>query len=182
MAKGRGIKVNRRDLAATFGVTPPTIDSWVRLGAPFDERGAGKGKPWVFDTADVSAWLEARAAAAAPGGTANADAETLKLRKLSAETQIVELALAKDQELVAPLDQVERTLTRLFAQVRGSLRNIPSRCASLVVGENDERKIKATLLAEVDLVLEALAKFDLLADPDAEDDDEATDDETYDDA
>lgn len=49
-------RVNRIDLARTFGTTVADIDKWVELGAPYIKRAAGKGDEWVFDTADVANW------------------------------------------------------------------------------------------------------------------------------
>lgn len=175
MAKGRGNKVNRAELASVFGVSLPTIDAWVRAGCPFDERGAGKGKAWVFDTADVAAWRELRARDEA-GGADLQDEQALRRRKLAAETALSELELAKAQNLVAPIEQMEKNLAPVFAAITANMRNIPSRVATLLIGETDERKFKATLLAEIDLVLENLASLDLAAEAD-EDDDELTDED-----
>lgn len=167
MAKGRGQKVNRAELAAVFGVSLPTIDTWVRAGCPSDVKGQGKGRPWVFDTADVAAWREERAARNAAGEEV-ADADALKLRRARAETLTAELELAKVMSAVAPLDQVERKLARLFAEVRTNLRNIPGRIAPQLLGETDERKFKAAMLKEIDATLVRLADLDLSADDDAE--------------
>lgn len=62
-----GQKVNRSELAAAFGVALTTVDVWVRGGCPFDQRGSGKGKPWVFDIADVHNWHLQRARSEAGG-------------------------------------------------------------------------------------------------------------------
>lgn len=181
MAKGRGKKVNRAELATVFGVSLVTIDAWVRAGCPFDERGTGKGSPWVFDTADVAAWRESRAFENGGQGE-QTDDNALKRRKMTAETQLAELELAREMGLVAPLDQMERALQRVFAEIRGNLRNIPSRVASLIVGETDERILKSTLLAEIDLVLESLTTFDLADDTEADEDDVDEAEESDDDA
>lgn len=85
MGKGRGQKVNRGELAAVFGISLPTVDTWVRAGCPYDEKGQGKGRPWVFDTADVAAWREERARAEG-GGEDVADLAAYKLRRERAST------------------------------------------------------------------------------------------------
>ena len=163
MAKGRGQKVNRTGLSEIFGVALPTIDSWVRAGCPFDVRGSGKGKPWVFDTSDVARWRETKAREEASGTTVVEESE-LKRRKLLAETLAAEHDLLVKKRLLAPLDQVERNLSRVFAEVRTNMRALPGRVVSQLIGEHDERKFKAVLLAEVDAALESLASLDITAD------------------
>ncbi len=162
MARGNGQKVNRGQLAGIFGVSLPTVDAWIKAGCPFVTRG-GSGREWAFDTADVARWREDRAANEASGGTVQ-DADALKLRKLAAETKIVELdVLAKLGDL-APLADVERALTRVMAEMQSKLRgSFVARCASQLLGETDERAFKRILLAEVDTVLEILATADVMA-------------------
>lgn len=168
--KGKGQIVTRTGLADVFGVSLPTIDGWIRAGCPFEKRG-GRGVEWAFDTAAVSRWLRDRAIEEATGET-QADETELKRRKLSAETAKAELDLAKAKELVAPLDQVERNLSRVFAEVRANLRNLPSRTVSLLIGETNERRFKEVMLQEIDQVLVSLADMDILA-PDDEDEDDS---------
>lgn len=172
MAKGRGQKVNRAELAAVFGVSLPTVDAWVRAGCPYDVKGQGKGRPWVFDTADVAAWREERARAEGNGEEV-ADAAAYKLRREKAATLREELALAKDMREVAPLEEIERKLARVFAEVRTNLRNIPGRVAPQLLGETDERKFKVAMLKEIDATLTRLAELDLSAEDDAEDGEDA---------
>lgn len=175
MSKGRGQKVSRRDLAAVFGVSLPTVDTWVRQGCPFDTRG-GRGKEWTLDTADVARWREERAAQDA-GGEDSQDIDKLKLRKLRAETQAAELALLKEKGLVAPLDQVERVLSRALAEVQSNLRGrMITRLVTQLIGETDERRFKRIALAEVDEVLESLAGIDVSAEEVETPDEETADD------
>jgi phage terminase Nu1 subunit (DNA packaging protein) len=172
MAQGSIRKVNRAELAEVFGVSLPTVDAWIRAGCPFDQRGTS-GKPWIFDTADVLRWREERAAQEASGGDVQ-DEEALRLRKLKAETLVAELELAQKKALVAPLDQMERALTRAFAEVQCQLRGpLITRLVTQLIGETDQRKFKAVALAEVDSVLEILANLDVTADEDEVDDEEA---------
>ncbi|MBF9235571.1 terminase small subunit [Microvirga alba] len=166
-AKARGQQVTRSGLADVFGVALPTVDGWVRQGCPFLERG-GRGREWKFSTADVMAWLRDKAVAEATGDV-QADETELKRRKLAAETAKAELDLAKARGLVAPLDQVERMVSKAFAQVRAGMRNLPGRTVTQLIGETDERKFKTVLLHEIDQVLEALAAANLAEAEEAED-------------
>lgn len=80
------------------------------------------------------------------------------------------------QKQVAPLEQVEKTLARVFAEVRANLRTIPGRTVALLLGETDERRYKRVLLQEIDQTLENLASLDLTQEDTDSDEDEETDD------
>lgn len=54
-ARNGGRAVNRAELASLCGVSLPTVDTWVKRGCPFSERGS-KGTEWKFDTAAVIGW------------------------------------------------------------------------------------------------------------------------------
>lgn len=171
MTKGRGQKVNRAELSAFFGVSLVTVDAWVKAGCPFDERGNGtRGSQWKFDTADVAAWRVKRAVEEATGDGVQ-DKEALANRKKLADTRLAELELAKALEQVAPLDQVERALSKVFAEIRAKLGNLPGRVAPRLVGENDERVLKSVLAQEIDAALEVLADLDVLSDDNEDDTD-----------
>ena len=148
MAKGRGQKVNRTQLADVFGVSLPTVDAWVRAGCPYDQKGAGKGRQWVFDTADVAGWLQSRARDEATGDGPVEEA-TLKRRKLQAETRRAELDLAKEIGLVAPVAEFERAQAKVNAVIRQNLMTVPTRVALRLVGETSEARIKEILRAEI---------------------------------
>lgn len=163
-SKGKGQVLNRGELAQFFGVSSPTIDSWVRAGCPIITKGA-RGVAASFNSADIANWLRTKARDEG-AGTVKADESELKRRKLAAETGLAELELAQARSLVAPLDQVERMVSRAFAEVRAGLRNIPSRVVSQLIGETNERTFKKVLLDEIDQALEALSNADL---SDAED-------------
>lgn len=169
MAKGKGQKVNRRDLASIFGVSLPTVDSWVAQGMPFDQEG-GRGREWVFDTADVARWRMDRAADEA-GGKDSVDDAALTRRRKMAEVKMAELELLKQMGQVAPLDQIERAWSRMFAEINCNLRGaFVARVVTQIVGETDEKRVKAVLLAEIDSTLESLADMDISEDQGEADD------------
>ncbi|KXB15705.1 DNA-packaging protein, partial [Xylella fastidiosa] len=146
LQKQQGKQVNRAGLSEIFGVALPTVDQWARNGCPVVKRG-GRGREWAFDTAVVARWLRDKAAEEA-AGEAVADIEEWKRRKIAAEAQREELHLADAKKQVAPLEQVEKTLARVFAEVRANLRTIPGRTVALLLGETDERRYKRVLLQE----------------------------------
>jgi phage terminase Nu1 subunit (DNA packaging protein) len=158
-AKGKGQLVNRSGVADMFGVALTTVDTWVRAGCPVVQRGS-RGIEWQFNTADVVRWREDERAKQA-AGAAPQDEDELRKRRLVAETLTAELVLAKARGEVAPIDQVERMMARAFAAVRASMRNIPGRVVTSIVGETNERRIKQVLKDEIDQALESLANADL---------------------
>lgn len=94
-----------------------------------------------------------------------------KARLTKAQADHAEIDLAKARGDVASVEQVERNLSGLFAEVRTNIRNIPDRVVSSLIGNTDEREFKAVLLREIDLVLTALAESDVLIEPSDDDED-----------
>ena len=168
--KYRGNTVGKREIAEIFGVADTTVDQWIRRGCPVVQRGA-KGVSWQINTADVSEWLKTRAVEDATGDTL-ADESELKRRKLAAETAKAELELAKIKGEVVPLRQVERALSNVFAELKTNVRSVPSRVATMLVGELNETRIKEVVMSEIDLVLEALDQFDVSEEEAADENDE----------
>lgn len=156
MKKGRICGVN--EIAETFGVSATTVDTWLRNGAPYVKQGS-KGKSWGINTAEISKWLRARELEL--NGLTSESGEELKKRKLAAETGKAELELAKIKGEVVPLKQLERALSNVFAELKTNIRNIPARCATTLVGEQSETRIKEIMLRELDIALESLSEIDL---------------------
>ena len=159
MAKGRGQKVNKAQLAGVFGVSLVTIETLIRNGCPVEQKGAGKGKPWVFDTATVAAWREELAAEEA-GGDETKTEDALTRRKLLAQTLSAELAYANERGLVAPIAEFERAWATTWAKVRQNTMAIPQRVALSLVGEKSEARIKEVLKAEIAEALRQSTKND----------------------
>ena len=152
--------VNRAELSAIFGVAVTTIDAWVRNGCPYVQKAAGKGKSWQFDTAAVAGWREKRAADEASGSVV-ADEAALKRRKLIADVLTAEMEAAEKRGLVAPVAGMQRATARLMAEIQGNLRGVlVTRLVRQLLGETDERTFKRITLAEVDVILDSLAKID----------------------
>jgi phage terminase Nu1 subunit (DNA packaging protein) len=166
MAKGKGKKVNRTGLSEIFGVTAPTVDGWIRSGCPYDQRAAGKGKEWVFDSGDVAMWLQQRAREEASGEEVT-DEKELKRRKLAAETAMAELELARAKALVAPVDEFERAQAKAFAIIQQNVMNVPQRVVLTLIGETKEARFKEVLRRELADALEKSASTEL-DDDDAE--------------
>lgn len=168
-----GVKVNRQGLADHMGVSTASVDRWVREGCPVVKRGS-RGVQSEYDLADVIQWYGDRRAREA-GGDAVTDIDELKRRRMSAETEVAELELAKARGDVAPVRDFERTQSMLMASIRANMRNVPGRAVLQLLGCTDEAEFKRKLMAEIDLALVTSADAEI----DLSDDDEidAADDE-----
>lgn len=160
----KGQILNRRDCANFFGISEPVLDKWMQSGCPV--KKGSRGVASEYNSAEVAHWLRVKSREEG-AGTSQADEAELKRRRLAAETSMAELELAKAKGLVAPLDQVERMVSRAFAEVRANMRNIPGRVVSTLIGELDERIFRRVMLEEIDHALEALTNTDL-AEPEDE--------------
>lgn len=159
MAQKGGLIVNRSQLAATFGVSLPTVDQWVRSGCPHVTKGA-QGQSWKFNTADVTQWRISTAVAEATGD-ADALENDLRRRRMLADTKHAELNLAKAQGEVAPLSEFEREWARAFTTVQVNVMNVPQRAVVRLLGCTDEAEFKEVLAEELRLALEQSAEEDV---------------------
>ena len=72
-----------------------------------------------------------------------------RVRKLSADATLSELALAKAKGEVALVSEFERAQSIRFALIRARMLQVPQRAVVQIVAERDETKIKAVLFAEI---------------------------------
>lgn len=151
-----GSTVTRTGLAEVFGVSFPTVDTWVRQGCPVLRRGS-RGVEWAFDTAAVIKWREQRAAENAAGNV-QADEAELKRRKLEAETKLAELEFAKAKGDVAPVREFERAQSMMMAAIQQNVMNVPTRAVLRLLGETGEKVFKQVLREELALALQTAAE------------------------
>lgn len=163
--------VTRAGLSEVFGVALPTIDTWVRAGCPYLQKGS-RGVEWRFDTAAVARWREQKAVADATGDAPVEEAE-LKRRKLLADTLKSELELAKAKGEVAPVAEFERATSAMMANIRQNVMQVPGRAVLQLLGEQDETAFKEKLRKELALALEQAANAELSIEDDDDDNDDA---------
>lgn len=150
--------VNRKDLAAILGVTPPTIDARITKGLPVQSRGT-QGQDARFDTVEVIRWTIEKAVAEATQGTSQKDdSKELIRRKLQAETEIAELKLAKEKAEVVFIEDALRSISDAVAVLRQRILTLPRRVSPLVVGETDEEIVKEMVEREVVDILTELTR------------------------
>src|SRR4051794_9042700 len=89
----KGTIVTRQGAADVFGVALTTVSAWTRRGCPAVKRGSA-GVEWQLNTADLHKWLCDEQVAMATGDTPE-DEKSLARRKAVAQTELVELELAK---------------------------------------------------------------------------------------
>lgn len=120
--RNTGRAVNRTELASLCGVSLPTIDTWVKRGCPFSERGS-KGQEWKFDTAAVISWrIEtaiADTAAAYGNDGAGISKDEADRRRSVALAHMAEIDL--DDRLGNTVDRLDSV--EIFADFCMSLRN-----------------------------------------------------------
>lgn len=166
-SKGKGQTLNRGEVAAFFGVTPPTVDGWVRAGCPV--KKGQRGVASEFNSADVAAFLREKAREEG-SGTKLADESELKRRKLAAEAERAELDLAKEKGQVAPVREFERAQAAAMAAIRANMRNVPGRAVLQLLGCTDEQEFKTKLMAEIDLALVTAAEAEIDIEEDEDED------------
>lgn len=140
------------DIANLCGVTERNINQLAAAGV-LPRAGRNQFDP-VPTLAAYIAWLHDK------DGDPGYLAEKTRLTKAQADKAEIEAAKAARE--VCSMDMVERNLSNLFAEIRANLRNIPDRVVTGIVGQTDERKIKAILLREIDETLVSLAEADVV--------------------
>ena len=141
--------VNRTKLAEIFGVSLTSVDNWIRRDCPYIQK-AEQGKPWKFETKEVSDWLRKQDIIKATEGVDNTDIDEAKRRKLVADATLSEIAVAKEKGIVIDAEEIKNKLSSVLAEFTSKVRRIPERAVLRVVGETNESRIKSILLEEID--------------------------------
>ena len=142
------MRVNKQQLCEILGVTAPTIDNRVKAGMPYVKKGT-KAKVWEFDTAEVVKWEKQYAIKKELAKTGEVSNEELKKRKLNAETQLQELDLLKSVGEVVEIEAVAPLIEADYIGLRSRLLNVSNRVAPILIGEDDEARIKTVIDGEI---------------------------------
>lgn len=139
-------KANKAEFAEFFGVSIPTVESWVRKGMPVLQRGS-RTIPWVFDLMECVQW---RVAPQVGEGGDGIDPSRLPPaeRKAWYDSEIKRRELQeRDRELI-PAVELEACIARVFGALSQGLRSIP---------DNLERRIGCSpdVAEAVDRIIEA---------------------------
>ncbi|MGE0042400.1 MAG: hypothetical protein AB7H88_08200 [Vicinamibacterales bacterium] len=105
------------------GPHPVSISKWVQQGMPVAERGRG-GRPSRYVLADVRAWLQRRAQAAAGGAATDVAQERARYFRLQADK--TDLDVRKRQGELVDVREVEERWAAIVAAVRERILSLPS--------------------------------------------------------
>lgn len=157
------MRVNIAELAEFFGVSRPTISSWTDAGMPYAEAGS-KGRPWSYETADVLPWWaqhKSRRRPAAEVADGQESYEEAERRKMIAQADSAELALAKAARIVVPIDEVTHIVAGENARVRSRLLGIPNKVRMMVRSYfGGDRTVEEEIVGAVEAeILDAMSEI-----------------------
>lgn len=114
-------RANKAQAAEFFDISLPTLEAWLRKGAPVVQRGS-RGIGWILDLNAVARWhYESRI----ESGDVDPDSLPPAERKAWYEGEAKKRELQiKDRELI-PAPDVERAVATAFAAIAQDLRAIP---------------------------------------------------------
>jgi phage terminase Nu1 subunit (DNA packaging protein) len=157
-----GRRVNRSELAAIQGVAVSTIDAMVRRGLPYLQRPSGKGKGWIFDTAQVREWELSRAVENLIGDAGQVDRGEAERRKAIAQAALAEHELGERRRELISVDLAASIIRREYAAVRSRLLAMPAKVAPELALAKEPAEARAVLEAELREVLGELSGGDLV--------------------
>lgn len=147
--------VNRAELAAFFGYSLPTIDTWVRKGCPVRQTG-DRGRSYEFDVAAVHRWLLARDAAGSAQTTMLPEGEIslveARRRHEVAKALAAELDLEREMDRLAPVAIIERVVRDELNRARAVLLAVPVKLRPAVraaCGEEGTGRLIAALEEQI---------------------------------
>lgn len=128
------MRVSRSQLAGFFGVTPPTVDGWVRRGCPVatPAKGRGRGNGAEFWTPDVLRWwVEHAALKGRAAGGASKDIRH-RLQQIELENAEIDLATKRGELMTVP--QFREALGAAMGRLSARVKSLPPVMAAASVG------------------------------------------------
>lgn len=147
-------RANKAQAAEFFDISLPTLESWMRKGAPVIQRGS-RGISWILDLNAVARWhYEGRAEM----GEIDPDAMSPADRKAWYEGESKKRDLQiRDRELI-PVAEVERTISVAFAAIAQDIRAIPDNLERRHgVSQDVAVSVESALYEALDALAERLA-------------------------
>jgi hypothetical protein len=141
-------RANKAQAAQFFDITLPTLERWLREGAPVVQRGS-RGISWILDLRQIAQWKYG--SNIGPGGV-DPDSLSPQDRKAWYDSEQKRRALQiQDRELI-PVAEIERVISTAFSAIAQGLRSLPDNierrtgCSPEIV-EAIERAIDAEMRA-----------------------------------
>ena len=113
---------NKKGAADWFGVSLPTLDTWIARGCPIVQRGS-KGVPWVLDLLEVAKWRFG--ADDVPEGEFNPDGLTPRERKDWYDGEAKRLDIAERLKELVSIDSHREEVARICKFFAGFLEDFP---------------------------------------------------------
>lgn len=145
--------VNKRELAAVFGISERTLTEYQKAGLPM-EYNADRGASNHYDTEKVHAWLLEQA-------MRKIMRESPKDRLDRVKADEIELRLAERLEQVAPADQFERAWADHIAAARIELLTMPDIVVSEIHALHGIAVDRDLIAAHVEAALAKLTSYDI---------------------
>ena len=139
--KSHKMKANKAEIAEFFGVSLPTVHSWLRKGCP----GRKKGNRWQFDTAKVFGWY--RDAMNSDAGDLDLTKERALLTRAQRKLKQIDIKIRNGEYISA--EEVGREWCNIAANVRAKLLNLPSKMAAEVAAESNRGRCQQILKKQV---------------------------------
>lgn len=162
-----GRMVGQTEMCEILGITPKTLHDWVKEGCPFlPVPGLNNGTIRSYDTAKVAAWymqrqlhkIEANYIQIAPEFENQMAMFEAERRRKVAQALKEELSLAKEQALVANIDDLMINLTEAANSIRAALMSWSNRLPGKLAHQS-EGVIADIISEEIETVLHHLVEY-----------------------
>lgn len=157
MAIANTITYGLHEAAGILGVNPQTLRTYVSNGCP-----AVSQSPWEFSIPDVVEWLNVVSVQKATKGKGGAamSYEQARTRKMIAEAEMAEMALAGQRALVAPIEEVVKQVGDQLSTIKAKLLAYPSGAATRFAAIDDWKIIQTAMTNDLRNILEELIGYD----------------------
>lgn len=161
------IEATQAELAKIFGCSDRIIRRWEDEGMPV-VKGSGRSNKKQYPVAACIKWRVEKDMERTKefyGGTDNPEMEEIiqldeaRRRKEVAMALQAELALAKEREQVANIDDLMTNFAEALVRVRAKLVSMPSRMSGLLA-YMEETEIESKLEADITDILNELSEYD----------------------
>lgn len=148
----KGEDFTKSRLANIIGISPLTMDRYIREGMPIKSRGF-KRMGWVINSADSIQWIRKRDVQNANPTKGSGGIDQAKLRREEANARKAELDVEhREKNSISTVDAAALVEEQL-AIARSLLLSMQGRLAAAVVGIEDQGEIESIVRREVHAVM-----------------------------
>lgn len=151
----QGETISLEGLSKLLGKTTTYIKQLIDKGLPFEMDG----NMYLFDTAIATRWvITYEVSQSVPDDVGKIAIDEARRRYEVARALQAELALAKEREQVANIDDLMTNFTAALVQVRAKLVGMPSRLSG-ILSHQDEKVVAELLEKDITETLEILSDY-----------------------